>query len=157
MLLPNITINFHYTLGINHKVNTYKKNWKNNLRLTFFNITEYPYGVTQHPPKGSPIAALYWKCLKYKTENKPKQLIKEKENQNRNYQHSSNVCMYVCTQTLYQSSMCKKAKVEKRIFIRDIHTEILIFGKVLWKLQDKLTKQWKKLDASQNISKETHH
>lgn len=24
--------------------------------LTFFNITEYPYGVTQQPPKGSPTA-----------------------------------------------------------------------------------------------------
>lgn len=24
--------------------------------LTFFNITEYPHGVTRHPPKGSPAA-----------------------------------------------------------------------------------------------------
>lgn len=45
--------------------------------LTFFNITEYPYGVTRQPPKGSPTAVPSNNLKKKKFQNI---IINNKEN-----------------------------------------------------------------------------
>jgi hypothetical protein len=50
----------------------FKKKEKKKLTAaaTFFNITEYPYGVTQHPPRGSPTAVERCKTTLNKIKNK---------------------------------------------------------------------------------------